>query len=168
MPFEELNRPTLLSGYFQLKEFNFIASVIVHWRRVLKSFIALPTPNSQAGNTVFFVIARSCLLYLDVLETVDTSDTVSDAEDTASLFEVGGGGGPEDPVLQDGADLTGNGLDTSILKETELLSSFQQRCTVYWYINSYRNTLRFSILFKVATRILLFHILWEQNIAIKY
>ena len=49
------------------------------------------------------------LLGLDVLEAVDTGDTVADAEDLAGLFQVGLGGGSQDPLLQDGRDLGGGG-----------------------------------------------------------
>merc|ERR1719167_98621 len=45
------------------------------------------------------------LLSLDVLQTIDTGNTVSNREDTASLLQVSGGGGPQDSVLKDGRDL---------------------------------------------------------------
>lgn len=44
------------------------------------------------------------LAHLDVLEAVDTSDTVTDAQHAASLFKVGLGGGPEDPLLKNGGN----------------------------------------------------------------
>merc|ERR1712079_171445 len=50
------------------------------------------------------------LLGLDVLEAIDTSDTVSDGEHAAGLLEVDGGGGAQDSLLQDGGDLASSGL----------------------------------------------------------
>ena len=50
------------------------------------------------------------LLGLDVLEAIDTSDTVSDGEHAAGLLEVDGGGGAQNPLLQDGRDLASSGL----------------------------------------------------------
>merc|ERR1711953_578117 len=50
------------------------------------------------------------LLGLDVLEAIDTGDTVSDGEDTAGLLEVDGGGGGQNSLLQDGGDLSSSGL----------------------------------------------------------
>merc|ERR1719384_119770 len=50
------------------------------------------------------------LLSLDVLQTIDTGNTVSDGEDTASLLQVGSGGSSEDPLLQDGGDLAQGSL----------------------------------------------------------
>merc|ERR1711884_273211 len=50
------------------------------------------------------------LLCLDVLETIDTGNTVSNGEDTASLLQVGGGGGAKDPLLKDGGDLAQGSL----------------------------------------------------------
>lgn len=44
---------------------------------------------------------------LDVLEAVDTSDTVTDAQDATGLLEVGLGGSAEDSLLKDGGDLGG-------------------------------------------------------------
>ena len=49
------------------------------------------------------------LLGLDVLEAVDTGDTVTDGEDAAGLLQVGLGGGAKDPLLEDGGDLGGAG-----------------------------------------------------------
>merc|ERR1719209_2018863 len=43
------------------------------------------------------------LLSLDVLQTIDTGNTVSNGEDTASLLQVGSGGGAENPLLQVGS-----------------------------------------------------------------
>merc|ERR1719391_1671251 len=50
------------------------------------------------------------LLSLDILQTIDTGNTVSNREDTASLLQVGSGGGSQDPLLQDGRDLAQGGL----------------------------------------------------------
>merc|ERR1719209_522995 len=50
------------------------------------------------------------LLSLDVLQTIDTGNTVSNGEDTASLLKVGSGGGSKDPLLQDGRDLAESSL----------------------------------------------------------
>merc|ERR1719412_1741247 len=50
------------------------------------------------------------LLGLDVLEAIDTGDTVSDGEHAAGLLEVDGGGGAQNPLLQDGRDLASSGL----------------------------------------------------------
>merc|ERR1719331_272861 len=50
------------------------------------------------------------LLSLDVLQTIDTGNTVSNGEDTASLLQVGSGGGAKDPLLQDGGDLAQGSL----------------------------------------------------------
>jgi hypothetical protein len=46
---------------------------------------------------------------LDVLEAVDASDTVTDAQDAARLFEVGLGRGAEDALLEDGGDFGRSG-----------------------------------------------------------
>ena len=48
---------------------------------------------------------RSLQTYLYVFQTVHPGDTVADGQHPASLLKVGGGGGPEDPLLQDGGDL---------------------------------------------------------------
>merc|ERR1719229_1972913 len=50
------------------------------------------------------------LLSLDVLQTIDTGNTVSNGEDTASLLQVGSGGGAQDPLLKDGGDLAQGSL----------------------------------------------------------
>merc|ERR1719410_2569249 len=50
------------------------------------------------------------LLGLDVLEAVDTGDTVSNGEHAAGLLQVDGGGGAQNPLLQDGRDLASSGL----------------------------------------------------------
>merc|ERR1711963_470787 len=50
------------------------------------------------------------LLGLDVLETIDTGNTVSNGKDTASLLQVGSGGGAQDPLLKDGRDLAQGSL----------------------------------------------------------
>merc|ERR1719397_2396992 len=50
------------------------------------------------------------LLGLDVLQTIDTGNTVSNGEDTACLLQVGSGGGSKDPLLQDGGDLAEGSL----------------------------------------------------------
>merc|ERR1712073_1945 len=50
------------------------------------------------------------LLGLDVLEAVDTGDTVSNREHTAGLLQVDGGGGRENSLLQDGGDLSQGSL----------------------------------------------------------
>merc|ERR1719464_1485787 len=46
------------------------------------------------------------LLCLDVLQTIDTSDTVTNAQHTASFLKVSSWDGAQDSVLQDGADFT--------------------------------------------------------------
>merc|ERR1719468_400394 len=46
------------------------------------------------------------LLGLNVLEAIDTSNTVTNAQHTASLLKVSGRGSTKDSVLQDGADLS--------------------------------------------------------------
>ena len=40
--------------------------------------------------------------YLDVLEAIDTGDTVTNAQDATSFLKVGLGGSSQDPLLQDG------------------------------------------------------------------
>merc|ERR1712186_323633 len=50
------------------------------------------------------------LLGLDVLEAIDTGDTVSNGEHTAGLLQVDSGGGRQDSLLQDGGDLSGSSL----------------------------------------------------------
>jgi hypothetical protein len=45
------------------------------------------------------------LLRLDVLESVDACDTVTDAQDAAGLLEVGLGGLTQDALFQNGGDL---------------------------------------------------------------
>merc|ERR1712141_69144 len=50
------------------------------------------------------------LLGLDVLEAIDTGDTVSNGEDTAGLLQVDSGGGRQNSLLQDGGDLSGSSL----------------------------------------------------------
>merc|ERR1740131_170858 len=50
------------------------------------------------------------LLCLDVLKTIDTSDTVTNAQHTASFLKVSSWGGSQDSVLQDGADFTTTSL----------------------------------------------------------
>merc|ERR1719220_1869092 len=50
------------------------------------------------------------LLSLDVLQAIDTSHTVSNGEDTASLLQVGSRGGAQDPLLKDGGDLAQGSL----------------------------------------------------------
>ena len=40
--------------------------------------------------------------YLDVLEAIDTGDTVTTAQDATSFLKVGLGGSSQDPLLQDG------------------------------------------------------------------
>merc|ERR1719211_727212 len=50
------------------------------------------------------------LLGLDVLEAVDTGNTVTNGEDTAGLLEVDGGSGAQDSLLQDGGDLSSASL----------------------------------------------------------
>ena len=50
------------------------------------------------------------LLGLDVLEAIDTGDTVSNGEHTAGLLQVDSGGGGQDSLLQDGGNLSGSSL----------------------------------------------------------
>ena len=50
------------------------------------------------------------LLGLDVLEAVDTGNTVSNGEHTAGLLQVDSGGGRENSLLQDGGDLSSSSL----------------------------------------------------------
>ena len=40
--------------------------------------------------------------------------TVSNGEDTASLLQVGSGGGAKDPLLQDGGDLAQGSLENKM------------------------------------------------------
>merc|ERR1719228_246326 len=50
------------------------------------------------------------LLGLDVLEAIDTGNTVTNGEDAACLLEVDGGGGSQDSLLQDGGNLSSSSL----------------------------------------------------------
>merc|ERR1711953_35936 len=50
------------------------------------------------------------LLGLDVLEAIDTGDTVSNGEDTAGLLQVDSGGSRQNSFLQDGRDLSSSSL----------------------------------------------------------
>merc|ERR1719430_2311447 len=50
------------------------------------------------------------LLGLDVLEAIDTGDTVTNGQDTAGLLEVDGGSSSQDSLLQDGGNLSSSGL----------------------------------------------------------
>merc|ERR1712087_943158 len=50
------------------------------------------------------------LLGLDVLEAIDTGDTVSNGEDTACLLQVDSGGSRQNSLLQDGRDLSRSSL----------------------------------------------------------
>ena len=52
------------------------------------------------------------LLGLDVLKTIDTSDTISNGEHTASLLKVDGGGSAQDSLLEDGGDLSRSSLSS--------------------------------------------------------
>merc|ERR1740123_633296 len=64
------------------------------------------------------------LLGLDVLETIDTSDTISNGEHTACLLKVDGGGGAEDSLLEDGGDLSSSSLGSiNLLGRRELTCS---------------------------------------------
>ena len=58
--------------------------------------------------------------------------TVSNGEDTASLLQVGSGGGAKDPLLQDGGDLAQGSLQNKmrvINKETDRV-----RCASYLFL----------------------------------
>ena len=46
------------------------------------------------------------LLSLDVLEAIDTSDTISNGQYTASFFQVGSCGMTQDALFQDGGDFS--------------------------------------------------------------
>merc|ERR1712066_938523 len=50
------------------------------------------------------------LLGLDVLEAIDTGNTVTNGEDTAGLLEVDGGSSSQDSLLQDGGNLSCSSL----------------------------------------------------------
>ena len=50
------------------------------------------------------------LLGLDVLESINTGDTVSNGEHTASLLEIDSGGGAKHSLLEDGGDLSRSSL----------------------------------------------------------
>merc|ERR1719341_2173014 len=64
------------------------------------------------------------LLGLDVLETIDTSDTISNGEHTACLLKVDGGGSTEDSLLKDGGDLSSSSLGSiNLLGRRELTCS---------------------------------------------
>merc|ERR1719431_2102804 len=64
------------------------------------------------------------LLGLDVLETIDTSDTISNGEHTACLLKVDGGGCAEDSLLEDGGDLSSSSLGSiNLLGRRELTCS---------------------------------------------
>ena len=47
------------------------------------------------------------LFGLDVLEAIDTSDTITNGQDTTGLIEVSLGSGAQDPLLQDGGHFCG-------------------------------------------------------------
>ena len=82
---------------------------------VLRSILS--KNNKQGSGECFTKKWRNELgktIYLDVLETVNTGDTVSDGEDTAGLLHVGDGGGAKDPLLQDAGDFIGGSLRTSL------------------------------------------------------
>ena len=64
------------------------------------------------------------LLGLDVLKTIDTSDTISNGEHTASLLKVNGGGSAQDSLLEDGGDLSRSSLSSiNLLGSGELTGS---------------------------------------------
>merc|ERR1719341_996162 len=64
------------------------------------------------------------LFGLDVLKTIDTSDTISNGEHTACLLKVDGGGGTEDSLLEDGGDLSSSSLGSiNLLGRRELTCS---------------------------------------------
>merc|ERR1712121_580998 len=50
------------------------------------------------------------LFGLDVLETIDTSNTVSNGQDTSSFLEIDGGGSSQNSLLEDGGDLSSSSL----------------------------------------------------------
>ena len=49
-------------------------------------------------------------LCLDILEAIDTGDTVSNGQDAAGLLQIDGGGGAQDSLLEDGGDLPSSSL----------------------------------------------------------
>ena len=49
------------------------------------------------------------LFGLDVLEAIDTSDTVTNGQDAASLVQVGLGGRTQDTFFQNGGNFGGSG-----------------------------------------------------------
>jgi hypothetical protein len=59
----------------------------------------LPSTNLKSGGEFHHLVG------LDVLKTVDASNTVTDAEHSAGFFEVGFGGGAHDALLKDRRDL---------------------------------------------------------------
>merc|ERR1719341_1960804 len=67
------------------------------------------------------------LFGLDVLKTIDTSDTISNGEHTACLLKVDGGGGAEDSLLEDGGDLS-----SSSLGSINLLGRRELTCALHW------------------------------------
>merc|ERR1719270_1945164 len=67
------------------------------------------------------------LFGLDVLETIDTSNTVSNGQDTSSFLQIDGGGGSKNSLLEDGGDFTSSSLGSiNLLRCGELTSSCRQ------------------------------------------
>merc|ERR1719318_143416 len=63
------------------------------------------------------------LLCLDVLESIDTSNTVSNGEDTASLLKIDSGSSSKNSILQDGGNLSGGSLSSIELAVSRELAS---------------------------------------------
>jgi hypothetical protein len=51
---------------------------------------------------------------LDVLQTIDTSNTITNGQDTTGFLEVGFRRGAQDTFFEDGRDFRGGGLGRSI------------------------------------------------------
>merc|ERR1719312_2434787 len=67
------------------------------------------------------------LFGLDVLETIDTSNTVSNGQDTSSFLEIDGGSSSKNSFLKDGGDLSSSSLGSiNLLRCGELTSSCRQ------------------------------------------
>lgn len=58
----------------------------------------ISTTHLQSGGEFHHLVG------LDVLETVDTGDTITNAEHTTSFIQIGLGGGAQDAFFKDGAD----------------------------------------------------------------
>ena len=64
------------------------------------------------------------LFGLDVLKTIDTSNTVSNGQDTSSFLKIDGGGGSKNSLLEDGGDFTSSSLGSiNLLRCRELTGS---------------------------------------------